>query len=411
MDPRIARLIDRIDNAAALDGDSHQTRLRKTLLIFICTAGILLVPCGGFYLLAVGQSLACAAALGYTVFSAVALVHLLITRHETFAAWIQLTGLLFLPFVIQWLVGGFAASGTILLWSLLAPVCALILQGTRPAIVWFAAFALLVLVAGGRDIAAGVSGQEVLLACENLLLVSSLAFIALRFFITERDKAQAALEREQARSEGLLLNILPAPIAERLKAGEQNLADGYAEATILFADLIGFTKMSSEISPERLVAILNRLFSRFDQLSERHGVEKIKTIGDAYMVCAGVPVPRPDHAEAIADMALGMLEALCEHNHEFGSTLKIRIGINSGPVVAGVIGLKKFIYDLWGDTVNLASRMESHGISNAIQVSAAAREKLRKAYVLESRGKIEIKGIGPVEAWLLTGKKIGLHDD
>jgi class 3 adenylate cyclase len=249
-----------------------------------------------------------------------------------------------------------------------------------------------------------------LLACENLLLVSSLSFIALRFFITERDKAQAALEREQARSESLLLNILPAPIADRLKAGEQTPADGYAEATILFADLIGFTKMSSEISPERLVAVLNRLFSRFDQLSERHGVEKIKTIGDAYMVCSGVPVPRPDHAEAIADMALDMLEALSEHNREFGSTLEMRIGVNSGPIVAGVIGLKKFIYDLWGDTVNLASRMESHGVSNAVQVSAATREKLREAYVLEGRGAIEIKGVGPVEAWLLTGKKDRRHN-
>jgi len=238
-----------------------------------------------------------------------------------------------------------------------------------------------------------------------VLLVSSLAFISLRFFVVERDKAQAALEREQARSEALLLNILPAPIAERLKAGDQTIADGYAEATILFADLVGFTRMSTTVSPERLVAILNRLFSRFDELTARFQTEKIKTIGDAYMVCAGVPLARPDHAESIADMALAMREALREHNLEFGSNLQIRIGINTGPVVAGVIGLKKFIYDLWGDTVNLASRMESNGVPGCIQVSASTWERLRDRYDFEARGEIEVKGIGSVRAYLLNGRK------
>jgi class 3 adenylate cyclase len=270
---------------------------------------------------------------------------------------------------------------------------------------WFGAFALLVLVAAAQDIGAGATLQQVLLYCENVLLVSSLAFISLRFFVVERDKAQAALEREQARSEALLLNILPAPIAERLKAGSQTIADGYAEATILFADLVGFTRMSSSISPEQVVAMLNRLFSRFDELSGRFGIEKIKTIGDAYMACAGVPVARPDHAEAIADMALAMQDAIREHNSEFGSNLQIRIGINSGPVVAGVIGLRKFIYDLWGDTVNLASRMESNGVPGRIQVSAATWERLRERYDFEARGDIEVKGIGRVQAYLLNGRK------
>jgi class 3 adenylate cyclase len=263
----------------------------------------------------------------------------------------------------------------------------------------------MVLLSAAQDIAAGVALRQVLLYCENVLLVSSLAFFALRFFVVERDKAQASLKREQARSEALLLNILPSPIAERLKAGNQTIADGFGEVTILFADLVGFTHLSTTVSPEQLVAMLNRLFSRFDELSDRYGVEKIKTIGDAYMACAGIPIPRPDHAEAVAEMALAMRDALEQYNHEFGSTLQIRIGINTGPVVAGVIGLKKFIYDLWGDTVNLASRMESHSVPNRIQVSAATWAHLRDRYELELRGTIDIKGIGLIETYFLNGRK------
>jgi guanylate cyclase len=401
----IKRLITRIDNAATLPGDAPRIRLQKTLLIFLNAAGVLIVPWGARYLYDAGMAIPAAVALGYSFLSAVALAHLLLSKRPAFASTLQLLGLLLTPLLLHWTMGGFAASGAIVLWSLLAPLCALVFLGTRLAVWWFGAFALLVLVAAAQDIGAGATLQQVLLYCENVLLVSTLAFISLRFFVVERDKAQAALEREQARSEALLLNILPAPIAERLKAGSQTIADGYAEATILFADLVGFTKMSSSISPEQVVVMLNRLFSRFDELSGRFGIEKIKTIGDAYMACAGVPQQRPDHAEAIADTALAMLDAIQEHNREFGSNLQIRIGINSGPVVAGVIGLRKFIYDLWGDTVNLASRMESNGVPGRIQVSTATWERLRERYDFEARGDIEVKGIGRVQAHLLNGKK------
>lgn len=401
----LSHLTDRIDNAAALPEDIPPIRLQKTLLIFLNAAGLLLVPFGAWYLFDRGMALPATVALGYSFLSAAALAHLLLTKRASVASALQLVGLLVAPVLIQWTMGGFVASGAIVLWSLLAPLCAIVFLGTRMAGWWFGAYALLVLVAAARDIANGVTQQQVLLYCENVLLVSSLAFISLRFFVTERDKAQAALEREQARSESLLLNILPSPIAERLKAGSHTIADGYAEATILFADLVGFTRMSTTVSPEQLVVMLNRLFSRFDDLSGRFGVEKIKTIGDAYMACAGVPVARPNHAEAIADMALAMREALKEHNREFGSNLQIRIGINTGPVVAGVIGLKKFIYDLWGDTVNLASRMESSGVPDRIQVSASTWEHLRDRYDFEARGDIDVKGIGSVKAYLLNGRK------
>lgn len=402
----ISRLIARIDNAATLPEDTPPIRLQKTLLIFLNAAGILIVPWGAWYLVDKDLQIPAAIAIGYSFLSVAALAHLLLTKRTSIASGLQLVSLLFLPLIIQWTMGGFETSGAIVLWSLLAPLCALVFLGTRIAVWWFGAYALLVFIAAARDIIYGATQQQVLLYCENVLLVSSLAFIALRFFVIERDKAQSALEREQERSESLLLNILPAPIAQRLKAGNQTIADGFAEATILFADLVGFTRMSTTVSPEQLVVLLNRLFSRFDELSDRFGVEKIKTIGDAYMACAGVPVARPDHAEAIADMALAMRDAVQEHNKEFGSNLQIRIGINTGPVVAGVIGLKKFIYDLWGDTVNLASRMESNGVPNRVQVSAATWERLRDHYDFESRGALDVKGIGLVEAYLLIGKKL-----
>jgi guanylate cyclase len=405
MTDMMRRLIDYIDNVATLPDDLPAVRLQKTLLVFLNASGILLVPWGAWYLFNSGMAFPAAVTLGYSLVSVVGLLHLLLAKRTAVAATLQLLGLLWVPVLLQWTMGGFVISGTIVLWSLLAPLCALVFFGPRQAVWWFGAFVLLVLVVAAKDIANGVAQQQVLMYCENVLLVSTLAFISLRFFVVERDKAQAALEREQARSESLLLNILPSPIAERLKAGSQTIADGYAEATILFADLVGFTRMSTTVSPEQLVNMLNRLFSRFDELTIRLGVEKIKTIGDAYMACAGVPVICADHAEVMAEMALAMREALKAHNREFGSDLQIRIGINSGPVVAGVIGLRKFIYDLWGDTVNLASRMESNGIPDKIQVSSSTWERLRDRYEFEARGDIEVKGIGSVKAYLLTGKR------
>lgn len=401
----LERLIERIDHAAALPDDPPPRRLRKTLLLFLNAFGMLIVPWGALYFARAGMSLAGAVAAGYTVVSTAALIHLLATKRESVSIWTQLTSLLLVPFLIHWIEGGFASSGGVVLWSMLSPMVALVFHGAHTAVAWFVAFLLLVLLAGAKDIATGADLGAVILFSENVLIVSCLGFIAMRYFMIERDKARAALQREQERSERLLLNILPAPIAERLKTGHQTIADGFAEVTILFADIVGFTQLSAKISPERLVEVLNSLFSRFDRLVDRYGVEKIKTIGDAYMVCAGLPMPKADHAEAIADIALGMRRAVEEHNREFGTSLKIRIGIHSGPVVAGVIGLKKFIYDLWGDTVNLASRMESHGLPDCIQVTAATWERLRNQYVFEQRGMVEVKGIGQVATYLLKARK------
>jgi class 3 adenylate cyclase len=210
-----------------------------------------------------------------------------------------------------------------------------------------------------------------------------------------------ALEQEQQKVEDLLLNILPQPISEQLKQEPGPIAQGHDPVTILFADLVNFTGLASHISPAQLVGLLNEIFSIFDRLTEERDLEKIKTIGDAYMVAGGLPTPRADHAQAIADFALAMLQALEDFNRIHQTDLHLRVGINSGPVVAGVIGTKKFIYDLWGDAVNTASRMESHGLVDRIQVSESTYELLKQDYDFEPRGPIPIKGKGEMLAYLL----------
>ncbi|PSB45674.1 guanylate cyclase [filamentous cyanobacterium Phorm 6] len=217
--------------------------------------------------------------------------------------------------------------------------------------------------------------------------------------------AYQQLELEQGKSEELLLNVLPAAIALRLKDNEHNIAESFAEVTVMFADIVGFTELSSRISATAVVKVLNDIFSAFDHLADRHGLEKIKTIGDAYMVVGGLPTPREDHAEAIANMAIDMLHEIRLLSLDHSEPFSIRIGISTGPVVAGVIGLKKFIYDLWGDTVNIASRMESHGITGCIQVTAETYEILKDKYTFQRRGAIQIKGKGYMITYLLTGKK------
>ncbi|MEP4770443.1 MAG: adenylate/guanylate cyclase domain-containing protein [Roseibium sp.] len=212
-------------------------------------------------------------------------------------------------------------------------------------------------------------------------------------------------DEEHERAENLLLNILPASIAEQLKSTEEPIANSHKDVSVLFADLAGFTPLSAKMEPVDLVTMLNGIFSRYDDLTQSLGLEKIKTIGDAYMVAAGLPEYREDHAEAIADMALGMITVTEEFAVKLGVPLQIRIGINTGTVVAGVIGKKKFIYDLWGDTVNIASRMESSGETGMIQVTEATYEKLKDAFVLFRRGTIDVKGRGKMITFVLTGRK------
>ncbi|WP_064609776.1 adenylate/guanylate cyclase domain-containing protein [Photobacterium sp. J15] len=253
-----------------------------------------------------------------------------------------------------------------------------------------------------RKITAGDLSQKapVLAEDETGLLAENFNHMILRLKNTLDDLAE-----EQERSEHLLLNVLPAPIAERLKQGEETIADSFSEVTILFADLVNFTPMSAQLSASEVVGLLNEIFCEFDKLSERRGLEKIKTIGDAYMVGAGIPIPREDHAEVIAEMALDMMDVIACFNHKHNRNLSLRIGINSGPVVAGVIGRKKFIYDIWGDAVNTASRMESQGLKGGIQITQATYRHLKEGYNFTDRGMVAIKGKGKMHTYILEGRK------
>jgi PAS domain S-box-containing protein len=222
--------------------------------------------------------------------------------------------------------------------------------------------------------------------------------------ITELKEMQREIELEKEKSEKLLLNILPESIAHRLKKSPEIIADGIPNSTILFSDIMGFTSLSEQIPPEKLILLLNEIFSEFDGLADKYGIEKIKTIGDAYMIAAGIPSPRLDHAEVIAEFSLDMIDALQKVNNKLNQQLNIRIGINSGSVVAGVIGKKKFSYDMWGDSVNIASRMESHGVPGEIQVSQATYNLIKDKYVFEDRGEIDVKGKGLMQVYLLKGR-------
>jgi adenylate cyclase len=280
----------------------------------------------------------------------------------------------------------------------------------RRAIRWFGAFVLVFLLTGVagevlfRDADLPIWFTSTMLAL-NVIGAGSVAFTLLASFASQRNAALAALRVEQEKSELLLTNILPRSIAERLKAASQTIADHFGSASILFADVVDFTPLSQRLPPSEVVGILDHLFSRFDTLVERHGLEKIKTIGDCYMAAAGVPDPSPDHAHRAALLALDMREAVATSAVCDGFGLELRIGINSGPVIAGVIGSKRFLYDLWGDAVNTASRMESHSTPGEIQITRATYELLKDEFVCRRRGTILVKGKGRMETWYLVGPR------
>jgi class 3 adenylate cyclase len=254
------------------------------------------------------------------------------------------------------------------------------------------------LTAGVTRFATGDYGARVTVRTKDEIGELCTAFNGM---VDELGAKNSLIETKNRENEALLLNILPGPIADRLRNGELGIADGFAEVTVAFADIVGFTALSSDMPPRQVVSLLNGLFTRFDTAAEELGIEKIKTVGDAYMAVCGLPVPVADHAERMVRMAIRMIHITREHALEHHVAMKLRVGIHSGPVVAGVIGKSKYIYDLWGDTVNLASRMESGGIADAIQVTRPIYERLKDEFAFEARGPIEVKGKGNVEAWLL----------
>jgi adenylate cyclase len=321
---------------------------------------------------------------------------------------IQLLDILLTTTAGQMFIGGFLPSGGVALWGILAPLGALVFLEVRQAVRWFVAFVIVFVLTGvageilfvDADVPTWFTSTMLAL---NIVGAGSVAFAVLASFASQRNAALAALRVEQEKSEGLLLNMLPVSIAERLKAATQTIADHVDAASIVFADVVDFTPLAQTLPPAETVGILDRLFSEFDALVERHALEKIKTIGDAYMAAAGVPDPRPDHARAAALLGLEMRDMVATSSAAQG--LRLRIGINSGPVVAGVIGTKRLVYDLWGDAVNTASRMESHGTAGEVQISRATYELVKDEFVCTPRGTIEVKGKGRMETWYLVGPR------
>jgi guanylate cyclase len=389
--------------------DDEEMRQKKALLVLLA---VLILPVSvlwGSLYLGFGSSVG----IVPFVYFAVSLGSLVVfARTRSFQPLLvtQLLDILLTTTVGQMLVGGFLPSGGVGLWGILAPLGALVFLEVRRAVRWFVAFLVVFLLTGvagevlfpNADLP--VSFTTTMLAL-NIIGTASVAFALLASFAHQRNAALTALRAEQEKSEVLLLNILPRPIAERLKAATQTIADHFAAASVLFADVVDFTPLSQRLQPAEVVGILDRLFSRFDALVEMHGLEKVKTIGDCYMAAAGVPDPHTDHARRAALLALDMRDEVATWAVGDQPRLELRIGINSGPVIAGVIGTKRFLYDLWGDAVNTASRMESHGTPGEIQITRETYELLKEEFVCRRRGTILVKGKGQLETWYLVGSR------
>jgi guanylate cyclase len=356
---------------------------------------------------------------GYTVMAAVPYFYLVVSyasllifyRYKRFEyfTFTQLIMLLVMPFFMQWAIGGYAASSGVAIWAILSPVGALMILGTRQSTPWFLLFLGLAFLSWVMNPFFAANALPIPVNLKNAFFLMNITGTAailygvLRYFQGQKERVMASLAIEQSRSDKLLLNILPFAIAERLKQNDMRIADHYESVTVMFADLVNFTQISEKMQPIQLVDLLSQVFSRFDTLAEKYEVEKIKTIGDAYMVISGAPVPCVNHTRRIMQMAIEMHAALKEVAVKTGIDLNMRIGINTGPVVAGVIGNSKFSYDLWGDTVNVASRMEETCPQNEIQVTEATQKILQDHYTFEKRPKVEIKGKGVIDTYILLG--------
>jgi adenylate cyclase len=403
------RTLARLALVGADPGDDEDARLRKALLVLIA---VLILPIAIVWWLlytAMGTWTGNIALL-YAAISVGSILLFARLRDFRLLLRIQLAAILLAPTLSMAPIGGFLPAGGVGIWGIMAPLGALVFNGVRSGVRWFVAFVAVFLASGFIGIALGIPSplpvwfSSTMLAL-NVAVGGTMVFTLLALFAKQRAEALAALRVEQERAEGLLLNILPGSIAQRLKAHPGTIADQFTAASVLFADVVGFTPRSENLSAAEVVGLLDRLFGQFDTLAERYGLEKIKTIGDSYMVAAGVPEPRADHARALAGLALDMVQATRPDQAVGDLGLELRVGINSGPVVAGVIGRKRFLYDLWGDAVNIASRMESQGTPGQIQITRATYELIEDEFVCESRGTVSVKGKGDMETWYLVGRR------
>ncbi len=399
----VSSVINRLLSVGADPADPANLRQRKLLMVGLILGSIPTYSFVALFFVAQGVLLL-AAISAFAVFVLVGLLVSLHLRPALFSINVYILCLLnnLVMMSLALALGGLITGSAIIIWGLIIPVMALVLLGPRAGKFWLGvSFIVVIAVAMSSNWVPArymlvIPNLNAFLASQ-LIVVGAFLFLTLIYFIRQRDEFQR-------KSDDLLRNILPDEIAERLKDSSASIAEHFDHASVLFADVVSFTPMSAQMSPAELVAMLNDVFSEFDQLVERHGLEKIKTIGDCYMVAAGVPLPRADHAQALTQLALDM-QALVASRDFQGHPLRFRIGLNSGPLIAGVIGRRKFIYDLWGDAVNTASRMESHATGGAIQITEATYELIKDDFVCEAQGTLNVKGKGEMKVWYVLNKK------
>jgi len=411
-------LIARLGAAAIDPADSEELRLRKTLLMFASglmnAAAILWL---GIYWW-MGLKLPTSIPFGFQVISALVLFIYLKTRNFDFFRLTQLALFLFFPFVIQWSIGSFVSSSGIALLALLAPIGAMVVYGPRESIPWFFAYVVLTVISGvfdfflasGEDYGMPLKTVAVFFVL-NFTIISSMVYLLLRYFVQERNRFEKKLgeqneliREEREKSDRLLVSILPPHVAERLKSQPGTIADGFADVSVMFADVVDFTRLAEELTPNQVVSFLDEVFTQFDRLTLKHGLDKIKTIGDAYMVVGGLAGERLNYVDHTADMAMEMLELTQNDPSLRRLGIQLHIGIATGPAIAGVIGATRFIYDLWGDTVNLASRLTSEATAGQILVDKITNRRLGHRYAFEAPRDIPIKGKGTTTVFRLNGK-------
>lgn len=413
------RIISSYLNMGNSAEDSDDLKSKKRLFIPMASSGVFVGAAIGIF--EAGLGLFPQAYLPFTLslLFIINLVQLRIFKSLRFSHALGFLTLVIFPILNQWSLGGFAAAGAISIWGISAPFGALIFQTVKEALPQFFIFTAAVIAGLLLEMFFPAPWQRMPENISSWLLMFNFpGFIVFVFanvmhFVKQKDNAMEALDREhffvqqeRAKSERLLLNILPEKIADRLKADESYIADGFRNVSILFADIAGFTPLSAKLSPEKLVELLNEIFTEFDVLADRYRLEKIKTIGDAYMAAAGLPEPDPLHAESCVRMALEMKNYMQKSKFNQTENLSLRIGIHSGSAVAGVIGKKKFAYDLWGDAVNTASRMESHGVPGEIQISEEVKKLIGDQFILKERGTVEVKGKGIMKTYFVEGLSV-----
>ena len=416
------RFIDKIRAAGIIPTDDAETRLNKALLMLATGLFTLTTVLWVLIYALLGRNFSTTLPFAFQLLLVGNMLLYVKTGNFAFFRNSQLGLFLFLPFIAQWAAGNFITASGLVLWALLAPVGALLCIGVSQSVGWFIAWVVLTALSGAMDYyladpliapkAMADMHVSIVFFALNFIAVSSAVYFLLRYSIQEKRKIQKSLEEthhrlqeEQGRAEKLLLNILPGPVAERLKNSNQPIADGFADVTVMFADIVNFTQVASTLSPAQVFSMLNEVFSAFDELADRYDLEKIKTIGDAYMVAGGLEDGRSGYAEAIADMALAMRDTLRNNFYVNAQPLEIRIGIGTGPIVAGVVGKKKFIYDLWGDTVNLASRLTSECTPGFIQCDVTTYRRLSVKFDFDAPQLMQLKGKGDVQVYRLTGRK------